>query len=77
MGKVLCKGGTQRGRWAVSLCFASATLLSLEALRPGVCSWLHMGADQCFNLCAGLATGSIFMGTFVLTELLCGQSTTK
>lgn len=77
MEKIVCKGGTQRSRWAVSLCFASATLSSLEALHPSDCVWMNMDANQLFALSAGIATLSMFMATFILTQIICGHSSDK
>ncbi len=70
MEKILCKSSTQRSRWAVSLCFSSATLLSLEALHPGGCVWLGLNANQSFALSASLATASMFLASFILTQIL-------
>ncbi len=77
MEKFLCKGGTLRSRWAISLCFASTTLLSLEALHPGGCVWLGLNASQSFALSASLATVCMFLATFILTKIMCDQSPDK
>lgn len=70
MNAILCKGGPERGSLAISLCFASAVLLSLETLHSNSCAWMGLNADQSFALSATLATLSIFMATLILGRLI-------
>lgn len=60
----------RRNRLAVSLCYSSALLLSLEALHPGSCTWMSLDANQSFALSATLATVSMFVATLLLTRLI-------
>jgi len=66
----MCKGGTQRDRWAVSLCFAAAILSALAALHPGSRAWMGMNADQSFGFSTILATVVIFLATFILSRMV-------
>ncbi len=66
MDTKFCKSSPEREAWAVSLCFASATIMSLEALRPGSCASFGMSADQYFSIGAIIASLSTFFGAFVL-----------
>jgi hypothetical protein len=69
-GTFLCNGSASRSRWAISLCFASTILLSIEATHPGTCAWLGLDADQSFALSSIFATLSGFVATYLLTEIL-------
>ena len=77
MNTILCKGGSNRDRWAISLCFASATLMSLEASRPSACAWMGLNADQSFALSATFATLSVFLATFLLSRLIGARAVEK
>ena len=77
MEKVLCSGSSERTTWAVGLCFSSALLLSLEALRPNACAWMGFNSEQSFALSAALATVSMFMATFLLAQLASSRSSIK
>jgi hypothetical protein len=66
----LCTGSQQRDRWAVSLCFSSALLTSLDALHSGGCVWANLSPQQYYAVDAIIATVSLFLGTFILTRLL-------
>lgn len=70
----ICCGGVARERWAVSLCFAAAVLLSLEALHPGSCAWMNLNNEQSFALSSILATFMAFMAMFILTRMLQGRA---
>lgn len=70
MKKILCKDTACRRSWAIGLSYASATLLSLEALHPSSCAWLGLDADQSFALSAVLATVSVLLGTLILVRVI-------
>ena len=70
MDKILCTGSASRDTWAVSLCFASSLLMSVETLNPNACQWMGCTVEQSFMLSAGLATLSMFMGAFILMRRL-------
>lgn len=70
MTNTLCQGGHKRDAWAVSLCFSSALIMSLEALHGKACVWLGLSIDQTYMLSAAFATVSVFLGSFILANLM-------
>jgi hypothetical protein len=68
MGKKLCSSSEQREIWAVSLSFASATIMSLEALHPGASVCFNMTPDQYFGISSLFASVSTFLGAYILTR---------
>ena len=66
MTSVLCRKSPARDALAVALCFSSASIMSLEALHGNSCLWLGLNADQTYALSAGIATASVFLGSFIL-----------
>jgi hypothetical protein len=65
-----CSNSSKREAWAVALCFASTTIMSLEALHPTPSVFMDMNPDQYFGFSALIASLSAFMGTFVLMRAL-------
>jgi hypothetical protein len=70
MAKTTCKDSPCRKRLAVSLSYAASTLLSLEALHGGTCEMFNLTVDQYFMLKAVFATVMVFLGTFILTQII-------
>ena len=77
MTKALCKDTLERRRLAVGISFASATLLSLQALHPGNCCLLNITPDQSFALSATLATLSVLFGSLILTKIITNPTDNK
>lgn len=55
---------------AVSVSFAAALLMSLEAIHPVACPFFALDDNQYFTLCALFATVTVFLGTFILTNMI-------
>jgi len=65
MKNIFCKKSPAREAWAVSLCYAAATLSGLQAIHPGSCMWFAATPEQSFACDIAFATFFVFLGTFV------------
>ncbi len=70
MARILCKGGVERDKLAIAISFSSALLMTIEALRPGGCTFLNLDSGQYYALTATMATVSTFLGSYILARLI-------